>query len=1390
MKKLFLVFVQILLVCQFTQAQVILLSEDFSSATGTTPPPGWDQQVFAGDPIVDLWSFNNPGSRILNTPLSSPAAIFDSDNYSNNSLPEDVALQSPVFSTLGQNTIFLKFDHYFRSISPSAYFVEVFDGSSWTTVLSGTASTANPQPELINVSAQVANLPNARVRFRYEGNYSWYWFVDNVEVYSTGSLDLRVMAIDSLRTSCSFGTNEQISVKIENLGTTAQGSFDLSYSINGGVPVTEPYSGPSIPAGGRGTYTFTNMEDLSAPITYNVKAYSSLIGDSNTANDTAGISFQNLGGSPLSLAYSEDFDAFSPGTSGVLANGWTNVGDYDWWASSGITPTNGTGPDGDHSSGTGLYLYTEATSRNPGDEFVLRSPCIDISAPAFLSYFYHMHGADMGSLEVFVVADGVSFRVDSIGGEQQGSSTAPWLESVINLAPFVGQTILLEFRGRIGNGAASDIALDDVSIYFPAGKDLGIAARLAPTEDVDCFGPNEEFTLLLSNSGGDTLDFSVDTTYLDLVLTGANTGIYALELDSGKIPPLQSISVSFSGVDLSNPGSTQVDASLLLPGDIQPANDLLTFNLNTLAPVALPYLENFDSFPVDTFGVFPGGWKNVSGSDRKWLANTGSTSTANTGPNGDNGPSNGVYLYTEASFPALAGDQFRLMSPCVDLTGSTSPEVSFFYHLAGNAIGRLDILVLSNGTETLVDSLVGPQQSSSFDSFLEKSVDLSGFTGMVRIEFRGIRGSGATGDIAIDDVAIRDAGIPDLSLMGASHAITPYDFGCYGNDESYLVEIKNNGSTLDFGVNPTRIIVQASGANNFTDTLILNNGTINLKEVQDFTLNGLDLSNPGSTVLHFSLENALDPSPENDSLSLEVLSQPIISTFPYKEDFESGNGGFAAAGERSTWALGDPDKAIIKGAYSGDQAWTTGGLGRNTYNSGEKSAVYSPCFDMRNAPEDLFVVLYYWTNAETDFDGAVLQASTDAGQSWQRVGELGDPSNWYQSDSIAAGPGGQSSGWTGNGAMGSNGYVQAWHALDSALIGKEEVRFRIAFAADTDFSYDGFAFDDFALAAFPKVDLGEDSLTLCIGEGLDAGNPGSTFRWSTGDTTREIIVPNVIGNSIDDSLISVEVTNIAGLSARDSIIVNIRYGFPPQLVASLVSDETCAFDSTGAVFVEVSGMSTPLTYSWSNGDSTEDLRDVSAGTYTLMVRDSLGCSFTTETFEVGYLDSLPQTPRISQVEVRGSRVRFETDSVAEGLYTWIFGDGSPPVGAQNPTHSYENNGLYVVSLTLTNGCGSTTAFDTVMMSTVGLSEGLSSGIIIYPNPNEGSFTLKAEGIEGNSLSVRICDLNGREVFVDQLPNGLSRFGKRIDLPGNLGRGIYLLEVSAGEKVFHSRLSLK
>ena len=158
--------------------------------------------------------------------------------------------------------------------------------------------------------------------------------------------------------------------------------------------------------------------------------------------------------------YSENFDGGFPGN-------WTQstTDAMDWTWRSGPTPSGGTGPTGDHTTGSGGYIYTEATGQAAGNDAVVTGPVLDgTGGSPMITFWYHMSGAAMGDLELYDY-DGTNWNQIWIASGDQG---AAWLQATVPLATY-GPFNRAEFRFRSVRGASftSDACIDDVSVSAP-----------------------------------------------------------------------------------------------------------------------------------------------------------------------------------------------------------------------------------------------------------------------------------------------------------------------------------------------------------------------------------------------------------------------------------------------------------------------------------------------------------------------------------------------------------------------------------------------------------------------------------------------------------------------------------------------------------------------------------------------------------------------------------------------------------------------------------------------------------------------------------------------------------------------------------------------------------
>jgi autotransporter-associated beta strand protein len=325
----------------------------------------------------------------------------------------------------------------------------------------------------------------------------------------------------------------------------------------------------------------------------------------------------------------------------------------------------------------------------------------------------------------------------------------------------------------------------------------------------------------------------------------------------------------------------------------------------------------------------------------------------------------------------------------------------------------------------------------------------------------------------------------DLTNPGTVSTISFYnwDFG----DGDVLTNVPSTG-TIPTGTHAGRTIntnrspwhnYSVNGVYNVTLTVITDDGCSNAKTQSVFIL-------PAGTTV-----------------------QPT-GPVPYYIDFESSDGGWIGEGLRYpasnppvtspfSWIYGAPSGSTINAASSGTRAWWTGKNiiapnNQPTYFSNETSSVNGPCFDLTQLQRPM-ISLDYWSDTETNYDGAVVQYSTDGGLSWGLVGPLaGLPAaqrdqgiNWYDPNTnILSNPGQQligPYGWSGK----SGNWKNAKFNLDMVNIPeRDQVRLRVAFSSNSNVpgdTFNGFAIDN--------VFIGDKKRLVLIEHFTNASFPGS-----------------------------------------------------------------------------------------------------------------------------------------------------------------------------------------------------------------------------------------------------------------------------------------------------------
>ena len=275
-------------------------------------------------------------------------------------------------------------------------------------------------------------------------------------------------------------------------------------------------------------------------------------------------------------------------------------------------------------------------------------------------------------------------------------------------------------------------------------------------------------------------------------------------------------------------------------------------------------------------------------------------------------------------------------------------------------------------------------------------------------------------------------------------------------------------------------------------------------------------------------------------------------------------------------------------------------------------------------------------------------------------------------------------------------------------------------------------------------------------------------------------------SELNPSSYTVSVRNSFNCSVEATVLIT-----QPATLTLALTDSVgvnCEGQEGGSLTVAAGGGLPPYEY-YLDGDTTNNPSGVfsaAGGVHSVMVVDANGCSRTISA-GVPVLVGLPFAN--FTYNISGLDVSFVNSSAAADSYLWQFGDGPSSI-TENPTHTFPPNGNYNVTLIAYNECGS----DTFVLN-LGILIGIEDAdedaysINVFPNPNNGSFTLTLEsGQNIDELSIRLVTVEGKLIDDSILAVGGTSFTRNFNY--QLAAGVYVLEVSSGTSIQHKRIVIR
>ena len=276
------------------QAQTPFYTNDFSDGA---LPSGWTTDDLAGQGVTWSWCgdpdnagagcvanwdvYVNQHGTFASTTADNGFVLVDSDAAGSLPANHQAVLTSSAFDFSAESEVWVKFESLlgvFDNPTLGFVFLQVStDGANWTNydvydIAPGNTGnepgsirwTLNPQLALIDISADAAGQSTVYLRWFWEGNYEYYWLLDDLEIYGEDPTaiffpanDLRVNsnffaiapnAMWPLAQAETFG----FLADVENVGLVDQTNVNLNITLtdlaDNSVVYTEDMDYGTIPA--------------------------------------------------------------------------------------------------------------------------------------------------------------------------------------------------------------------------------------------------------------------------------------------------------------------------------------------------------------------------------------------------------------------------------------------------------------------------------------------------------------------------------------------------------------------------------------------------------------------------------------------------------------------------------------------------------------------------------------------------------------------------------------------------------------------------------------------------------------------------------------------------------------------------------------------------------------------------------------------------------------------------------------------------------------------------------------------------------------------------------------------------------------------------------------
>jgi PKD repeat protein len=1330
----------------------IYLYESFNTATGGTPPSGWTVVTKSGT-SEDVFRFDNPGNRTFGkTPSGAPYAIFDSDNYSNNGTAEDVELISPTVNLQGKNIVTLRYYEYFEGGFNGQ--IEVYgskdNGNNWTLIRQSTAtSKSNPEMVVLNVGTTIGQSQFAKIKFRWVGNSSFWWLIDDIQLYKPPAQDAGALAANDLVRNCLVSLNQPLTATFKNYGTGNISGVEFNYKVND-EPTVKEASSIFIPKDSSYTYTFSTLMKLKEGLNKITiwPSKPSNVDDGDNSNDTLVVETAISQLQVATLPFIENFESGTFQVSmcanlGASGNGRIRITD-----NTVINPCNG-------NKMVVLDASKAASTIDNLDLLVDLSSCVD----KILSFTYG-HANDNNDQEdglYLSVNNGATFtKIFDFSLNNLNNNTCYNVSlNIDSIARARGlslsQQSLLRWSHAGNNTIESGedgIFIDDISINIAVLKavDAGISTIKTPEKTIF---KDSTYTVsaYLKNfpSSPDTL-VAVNVNYQ------FNNGPVITEFWGGCMVPGDSFLFNFTNkLEIgSTLGEfdlcvwTSIPANLNIQ-EINNANDKVCEKIKVICS---PVKANFTATNTckGTETVFTDQSTNAI----SWTWNFGDNSSSSS-------EINPLHIYSSAGTYGVT----LIVADAKSCTDTLTKTIEIFnpptanFSASSACLGNKTIFTDAS-TDAIEWNWDFGDGSSSSEKNPEHTYANSG-SYVVKLIVKSSQGCSNQTEktIVVNALPLAFAGNDatiecgeQLQLNGsASGGMDPYN---------YLWSNGSTSSSISVGAGTYLLTVKDANGCEGTDEVVVSlNSTLSLTVSNDTTICAGTKATLMATVTGGS-----DPysySWSNGATTNSIIEGGGTYTVTVTDAGNCSLSGYIKITENPVLTVSaGADQTICFGTSTTITALATGG--NSTYS-----------YEWNNAATTSSITVQPGVYSVTVKDGSGCTAK-------DTISVIENPSlsvNVGNDKIICFGSFAEI---TASVSGGNGNYSYAWNTGEiTASIQKQEGFYSVNVT-------DGIgctATDNITISPGVVVDAGFNKTVLC-------GETTNLFATaSNGQAPYSFVWSNGINTANNDNVIAgqyfVTVTDGLGCSYTDSVsVILLGSDLKVELGNEVV---TCNIASV-TLMATVTGGTAPFTYTWNTAESTETIVAGTTGTYSVLVKDSENCTFYDEVKVYLQQVNADFTADKDTLDLySGTTVNFSNLSTGATIYNWNFGNGNTSTDA-SPAATFTNTGSYEVVLIARDdkACADTVVKTITIVNTTGIEKVNVIPVKIYPNPAQDYIMVAFEKEE--AITIEIYNMLGEKILIqkDKTSN------TKVDL-SELTNGQYVLKMATAKGTISKKLTI-